>query len=117
MGCTEHEKLGGDPDGQGHLGIAGRAGRPDLQRRVSDLYAEIAPKLDAIDQEFAEEHGFGFRPRIKGTGDQVDEPIVLTLYGPDGELAAIELLPKRCLTLAKEILDTAVRAIKVDWPG
>ena len=45
------------------------------------------------------------------------EPIMLTLYGPEGELAAMELLPKRCLTLAKEILDTAVLAIKVDWPG
>ncbi len=59
MGCTEHEKAGGDPDGQGHLGIAGRAGRPDLQRRVDGLYAEIGARLDAIDQEFAEDAGQG----------------------------------------------------------
>ncbi len=55
--------------------------------------------------------------RVVVTWEGAGEPIVLTLYGPEGELAAMELLPKRCLTLAKEILDTAVLAIKVDWPG
>ncbi len=55
--------------------------------------------------------------RVVVTWAGAGEPIVLTLYGPEGELAAMELLPKRCLTLAKEILDTAVLAIKVDWPG
>ena len=55
--------------------------------------------------------------RVVVTWEGPGEPIVLTLYGPEGELAAMELLPKRCLTLAKEILDTAVLAIKVDWPG
>ena len=58
----------GDPDGAVHRNKAGKAGRPDLQARVDDFYAEIAPKLDAIDREFAEEHGFGFRPRIQGEG-------------------------------------------------
>ena len=55
--------------------------------------------------------------RVVVTWEGAGEPIVLTLYGPEGELAAMELLPKRCLTLSKEILDIAVRAIKVDWPG
>ncbi len=55
--------------------------------------------------------------RVVVTWEGPGKPIVLTLYGPEGELAAMELLPKRCLTLAKEILDTAVLAIKVDWPG
>jgi hypothetical protein len=55
--------------------------------------------------------------RVVVTWEGPGQPIVLTLYGPEGELAAVELLPKRCLTLAKEILETAVRAIKVDWPG
>ena len=44
------------------------------------------------------------------------EPIMLTLYGPDGELA-VALLPKRALTLAQELLTRGVQAIKVDWPG
>ncbi len=52
-----------------------------------------------------------------GTWEGPGEPIVLALCGPDGEVAAVPLLPKRCLTLSKEILDIAVRAIKVDWPG
>ncbi len=56
-------------------------------------------------------------PRAAVTWEGAGKPIVLTLYGPEGELAAMELLPKRCLTLSKEILDIAVRAIKVDWPG
>ena len=55
--------------------------------------------------------------RVVVTWEGPGEPIMLTLCGPDGEVAAVPLLPKRCLTLAKEILDIAVRAIKVDWPG
>ena len=41
------------------------------------------------------------------------EPIVLTLYGPDGEIA-VPLLPKRALTLAQELLTRGVQAIKAD---
>ena len=40
------------------------------------------------------------------------EPIVLTLYGPDGETAALPLLPKRALTLAQELLTRGVQTIK-----
>ena len=41
------------------------------------------------------------------------QPIVLTLYGPDGEVA-VPLLPKRALTLAQELLMRGVQAIKAD---
>jgi len=41
------------------------------------------------------------------------EPIVLTLYGPNGEVA-LPLLPKRALTLAQELLRHGVSAIKAD---
>ncbi len=51
------------------------------------------------------------------TWDGPGEPIVLTVYAPDGELAAVPLLPKRALTLAQELLTRGVQAIKVDWPG
>ena len=40
----------------------------------------------------------------------------LKVYGPDGEVA-VPLLPKRALTLAKELLTRGVQAIKADWPG
>ncbi len=52
------------------------------------------------------------RPRrrdLEGPG----EPIMLTLYGPDGEVA-VPLLPKRALTLAQELLTCGVAAIKAD---
>ena len=49
------------------------------------------------------------------------KPIVLTLYGMDGEAVAVPLLPKRALTLAQELLTRGVQAIKVDqavqWGG
>ena len=45
----------------------------------------------------------------KGPG----EPIILTLCGPDGEVA-VSLLPKRALTLAQELLTRGVEAIKAD---
>ena len=41
------------------------------------------------------------------------ELIVLTLYGPDGEVT-VALLPKRALTLANELLTAGVSAIKAD---
>ncbi len=44
----------------------------------------------------------------KGPG----EPIMLMLYGPDGEVTVP--LPKRALTLAQELLTRGVQAIKAD---
>ena len=44
------------------------------------------------------------------------QPIVLTVYGPDGEVA-VPLLPKRALELAQELLTRGVQAIKADWAG
>ncbi len=44
------------------------------------------------------------------------EPIVLTLYGPEGEVA-VPMVPKRALELARELLTRGVQAIKADWPG
>lgn len=38
---------------------------------------------------------------------------MLTVYGPDGEVA-VSLLPKRALTLARELLTRGVAAIKAD---
>ncbi len=46
----------------------------------------------------------------KGPG----QPIMLTLYGPDGEMVAVALEPKRALTLAKELLSCGVQAIKAE---
>ena len=42
------------------------------------------------------------------------QPIMLTIYGPDGEAVAVPLLPKRALTLAQELLTRGVQAIKAD---
>ena len=41
------------------------------------------------------------------------QPIMLTVYGADGEVT-VPLLPKRALTLAQEMLTCAVSAIKAD---
>ncbi len=42
------------------------------------------------------------------------QPVMLALYGPDGEAVALALLPKRALTLAQELLTCGVSAIKAD---
>ncbi len=41
------------------------------------------------------------------------EPIVLTVHGPDGEVA-VPMVPKRALELAQELLTRGVQAIKAD---
>jgi hypothetical protein len=45
------------------------------------------------------------------------EPIVLTVYGPNGKMAYTPLLPKRALTLAQELLERGNHAIRADWWG
>ena len=40
------------------------------------------------------------------------QPVVLTVYGPDGEEVAMPMSPERALTLAQELLDCGVAAIK-----
>ncbi len=50
--------------------------------------------------------------RAVATWDGPGEPIVLTTYGADGEEVALPLLTKRALTLAQELLERGVAAIK-----
>ncbi len=52
-------------------------------------------------------------PRAAVTWEGPGEPIMLTLYGVEGEVA-VPLLPKRALTLAQELLTRGVAAIKAD---
>ncbi len=44
--------------------------------------------------------------RVAVSWEGVGEPIVLRVYGPDGEVA-VPLLPKRALELARELLDAS----------
>ncbi len=53
-------------------------------------------------------------PRAVVSWEGPGEPIVLTVYGPDGERVALPLLPPRALTLAQELLTCGVSAIKAD---
>ena len=53
-------------------------------------------------------------PRAVVSWNGPGQPIVLTLYGPDGEAVAVPLEPKRALTLAPELLTCGVQAIKAD---
>ncbi len=52
-------------------------------------------------------------PRAVVSWEGPGEPIMLTVYGPDGEVA-LPLLPNRALTLAQELLTHGVAAIKAD---
>ena len=60
-------------------------------------------------------------PRAVVTWEGPGEPIVLKVQGPSGEIT-VPLLPKRVLTLAKNLSSPAVTAIKTaqwgpGWPG
>ncbi len=52
-------------------------------------------------------------PRAVVSWEGPGQPIILTLYGADGEVA-LPLEPKRALTLAQELLTRGVQAIKAD---
>ncbi len=53
-------------------------------------------------------------PRAVVSWEGPGEPVMLAVYGPDGEVVAVPLLPKRALTLAQELLTCGVQAIKAD---
>ncbi len=53
-------------------------------------------------------------PRAVVSWEGPGEPIMLTVYGIDGEAVALPLLPKRALVLAQELLTRGVQAIKAD---
>ncbi len=56
-------------------------------------------------------------PRAVVSWEGPGEPIVLTVYGPDGEVVAVPMVPKRALELAQELLTRGVQAIKADCLG
>ena len=50
------------------------------------------------------------------------QPIMLTLYGPAGEVISMSLSPVRALELAKQLMEPGVLSIKIGqwgkpWPG
>ena len=45
------------------------------------------------------------------------QPILLQVYGPDGEVASMPLTPTRALTLAKDLIEPAVAEIKFQQWG
>ena len=52
-------------------------------------------------------------PRAAVSWEGPGEPIVLQVYGPDGEVT-VPMVPKRALELAQELLTRGVQAIKAD---
>ncbi len=56
-------------------------------------------------------------PRAVVSWEGPGEPIMLTLYDPDGETVSLPLLPARSLTLAQELLTRGVQATKADQWG
>ena len=67
----------------------------------------------------AEAIGTTPRPVVSQAGD--GRPIVLTIYGPDGE-TGLALSPVRALELGKQLMERAVSSIKTGqwgkpWPG
>ena len=60
-------------------------------------------------------------PRAVVSWEGPGQPIVLTIYGPAGEVA-VPMVPKRALELAQELLTRGVSSIKIGqwgkpWPG
>ncbi len=58
----------------------------------------------------------GSEPRVVVSCEGPGQPIVLTVYTADGEMA-VPMVPKRALELAQELLTRGVQAIKADQWG
>ena len=60
--------------------------------------------------------------RVVVTWEGRGQPIMLTVYDPDGAVVSVPLSPVRALELAKELSERAVSSIKTKqwgkpWPG
>ena len=40
-------------NGEGYLEVGELAGRPDLQRKIRDIVTQLAPRVSAVEDEFA----------------------------------------------------------------
>ena len=63
--------------------------------------------------------GYRVTDSVNVTWAGAGQPIMLVVYGPDGEVVAVPLSPVRALELAKDLTEPAVQAIKTaQWgPG
>jgi hypothetical protein len=60
-------------------------GRPDLHRKVRDVLAKVQPRLDAINEEFAQRYGWtGHSPKGEGVLSQAEAPEGGSDAGVDG---------------------------------
>ena len=60
--------------------------------------------------------------RVVVSWEGSDQPIIMTIHGPDGEVVSTKLSPTRALDMAKDLIEPAVAAIKHSmwgpgWPG
>ena len=97
-----HGRRSTAPDSPHHFATSrsSRRGEARPVRGVSEA-PETGPHVDLT------EH------RVVTSWAAPGQPIMLRVYGPDGEVA-VPLLPKRALELAQELLTRAVQAIKAD---
>ncbi len=58
-----------------------------------------------------------FEHRVVISQEGPDRPIMLSIYGPGGEVASMPLTPTRALTLAKQLIEPAVAEIKFQQWG
>lgn len=60
--ASQNGYLGNDwskfTNGEEYISNIGDKGRPDIQRKVQDIVNEIQPRIDEIDSQFSEQHGF-----------------------------------------------------------
>ena len=67
-------------NGEMYLQNSKLAGRPDLQRRVRDIVAQIVPRVEAVNQEFSDQHGW----TIGGTAGPVQHAVRSDLNSQQG---------------------------------
>ena len=61
---------------------------PDLQRRVEDIISKLAPRIEAVDQEFSNRYGWKLNNRINEKYRQEDQRVIPDRNQRDPEILA-----------------------------
>ena len=74
-------------NGEGYLETGELAGRPDLQRKIRDIVAQLAPRVSAVEDEFSNRYNWTRNRNLNSTYENAEAlaPQSLTPDGPEAQ--------------------------------
>jgi len=76
-------------NGESYLEAGELAGRPDLQRKIRDIVAQLAPRVSAVEDEFSNRYNWTRNRNLNSTYENAEALVPQSLRLQDEELGAV----------------------------